>query len=211
MDTSCEKSAEYIKGILIDYYLEKLSGKDFFIGNEVVYGSKRKVSDLVVYAEGVLIGIEIKSSADNLQRLGEQIEESGRVFDYTIICTTANHINQILQLSLGSVGVFLVDSGRIKILRKPKKTKSIEKKEMLYTVSSAFLKRYLPREKRNLDSDQIRTYLISKSQSTIKFILRDYLRKRISPKFFAFLKCKGKYTHVDDISILSSPLMLHKG
>ena len=64
-------SAEYIKCLFIDFLLSK--GEVQIIGNEFMYGIKRKVVDLVVLKNDKIIAVEIKSDSVNLKRLEEQI------------------------------------------------------------------------------------------------------------------------------------------
>lgn len=66
-------SAEYIKCLFIDYLLSK--DEDSIIGNEFMYGIKRKLVDLVVLKKHKTIAVEVKSNNDNLIRLEEQIKE----------------------------------------------------------------------------------------------------------------------------------------
>lgn len=75
-------SAEYIKCLFIDFLLSK--GEDQIIGNEFMYGVKRKVVDLVVLKDDKIIAVEIKSDSDNLKRLEEQILEYKKIFDYVL-------------------------------------------------------------------------------------------------------------------------------
>lgn len=67
------QSAGYIKCLFIDYLLSR--SKELIIGNELMYGIKRKVVDLVVLQNKKIIAVEIKSDSDNLSRLEEQISE----------------------------------------------------------------------------------------------------------------------------------------
>lgn len=70
-------SAEYIKCKFIDFMLSK--NYELIIGNELMYGIKRKLVDLVVLKNNKIFAIEIKSNNDNLNRLKEQIEEYKKV------------------------------------------------------------------------------------------------------------------------------------
>lgn len=65
-------------------------GENLIIGNEFMYGIKRKVVDLVVLKNDKIIAVEIKSNSDNLKRLEEQILEYKKIFDYVLIVATEN-------------------------------------------------------------------------------------------------------------------------
>jgi len=49
-------SAESIKGQLIDFFITDFPN-DLFIGNEVIYGTKRKLVDLLVLSNDQLFAI----------------------------------------------------------------------------------------------------------------------------------------------------------
>ena len=66
-------SAEYIKASVIDWLLVR--HPSVIIGNEVMYGFKRKVVDLLAIIDNKTVAIEIKSASDNLNRLQDQIFE----------------------------------------------------------------------------------------------------------------------------------------
>ena len=52
------------------------------LGYEIMYGTSRRVVDMLAIIRGRTYAIEIKSSADNIKRLSGQIEEYQKVFIY---------------------------------------------------------------------------------------------------------------------------------
>ena len=98
-------SAEYIKCKFIDFMLSK--NYELIIGNELMYGIKRKLVDLVVLKNNKIFAIEIKSNNDNLNRLKEQIEEYKKVFNYVLIVTTEKYKDRILNTVSSDIGIIL--------------------------------------------------------------------------------------------------------
>ena len=121
-------SAEYIKCLFIDYLLSK--NNEQVIGNEFMYGIKRKLVDLIVLKKNRTIAVEIKSNNDNLNRLEEQVKEYKKIFDYLLIVTTEKHKNNILEKVSDDIGIYIIqDDLSIIKLRKPSIQKSKDKKE----------------------------------------------------------------------------------
>ena len=77
------------------------------------------------------------------------------------------------------------------------------KLEILYSVSSRFLKKQFP-EYRTLNSDEIRLRLSKLRKKTIHELLISFYRQRLSERFQFFMNDRGENTLIDDIPTLSS-------
>ena len=203
-------SAGAVKGKVIDFFISVFSN-NFFIGNEVMYGTKRKLTDLLVVKDNQLTAIEIKADNDDLRRIEEQIGESKKLFDYVVVCTTMTHLEKIKHLLSEDIGIYSVNEHNIKIIRKPKKQKNLDKNEMLFSMSSNYLKKHLNLTSSisvNLNSDEIRQQYVRESTTKIHKLFVDYMKQKIQSKFNLFIQNRGENTHVDDIPLLSSPLYI---
>jgi hypothetical protein len=196
----CRVSAEYIKAAVIDWLISH--HPSVTIGNEVMYGSKRKVVDLLAIMDNKTIAIEIKSSSDNLNRLPDQIAEYSKIFDRVIIISTPSHISGISQLISKGIGLYVIDKSIRRVLS-PHININLDKIEMLYSVSSDFLKKKYPQYK-HLNSDEIRFQLSKKNKTVVHQLLISFFQQRLSERFRFFMNERGKYTLVDDIPTLSS-------
>jgi hypothetical protein len=200
-------SAEDIKSQMIDFLITDFPN-DLFIGNEVMYGTKRQLIDLLVLNKNRLIAIEIKADNDDLRRIQEQVNESKKIFDYIIVCTTITHLEKTKQLLPNDIGIYSINEQNIEIIRKPKMQKKLDKAEMLFSINSNFLRKGLPSTTCNINSDEVREHYSKTSITKIHTLLVDYLQIKIQPKFELFLKNRGEYTHIEDISLLSSYLYI---
>ena len=202
-------SAECIKSQLIDFLMTDFSS-DLFIGNEVMYGTKRKLVDLLILNKNQLTAIEIKADNDDMRRMQEQVNESRKIFDYIIVCTTIAHLEKTKQLLSKDIdiGIYVVNEQNIETIRKPKKQRKLDKKEMLFSINSNFLRKKLSLSAGNINSDEVRQHYIKKSMSNIHNLFIDYLQKKIQSKFNLFLLNRGEFTHIDDIPLLSSSLYI---
>lgn len=193
-------SAEYIKAAVIDWLISR--HPSIIIGNEVMYGSSRKVVDLLAIIDNKTVAIEIKSDSDNLSRLPEQIMEYNKIFDKVIIISAPSHLNNITQLISKGIGLYVIDKS-IKKIQTSLINHNLDKLEILYSISSVFLKKNYPNLKK-LNSDELRSHLSKKGKSEIHQILISFYQQRLSERFRFFLNERGEYTLVDDIPTLSS-------
>lgn len=200
--TNYQYSAEYLKGRLIDFFIQE-TNNNVYIGNEVMYGIKRKVVDLLIIKNGKLIAVEIKGEHDDLRRLHEQIDEYKKIFDYIFICTTNIHLEKLTDVISKDIGIYLINHTEIKKIRSAKKQSKQNKVDMLYSMNSRFLKNTL-KIKRQLDSDEIRKFVAQKSIHKIQKLLCQFFYQRIKEKYQLFLSDRGNVTHIDDIPTLSS-------
>jgi hypothetical protein len=199
--------AESIKSQVIDFLISNVSDS-LFIGNEVMYGTKRKLIDLLILDNNKLIAIEIKADNDDLRRLQEQINESKKIFDYIIVCTTLAHLEKTKQILPDDIGIFSVNEQKIEKIRNPKKQKALDKTEMLFSINSNFLRKNLSSTAHNINSDEVRQHYIKESISNVHNLFVDYMQQKVQSKFNLFLQNRGEVTHIDDIPLLSSSLYI---
>ena len=200
-------SADYIKCLFIDYLL---SMNEFqIIGNEFMYGIKRKLVDLVVLKNKRTIAVEIKSNNDNLIRLDEQIKEYKKIFDYVLIVTTEKHKNNIIEKVTDDIGVYIIqDDLSIIKFRNPNKQNKKDKIELLYSINARYLCKWENCSYRKYNADEIRGLFAKKRISCIQEILFTYLYEKYSKKFNLFINERGINTHIEDLSILSSSFQI---
>ncbi|MBW4762900.1 sce7726 family protein [Prevotella melaninogenica] len=198
------RPADEIKIIVIEYLIERYPG--IIIGNEVMYGTSRKVVDLLVLYQGETYAIEIKSDKDNLRRLPEQLKEYSLIFDHTIVFTHSKYKKEVLSLVQQRVSVYEVLNGNINKVKSFNSTNRTIKREMVYSVSSVFLRRFLPTAKK-IDSDMIRMRIIrTYNKKEIHNIFYQFLEEKMVNGFKLFLHERNERNSVDDLSLLSARL-----
>lgn len=201
------QSAEYIKCLFIDYLLS--TSKELIIGNELMYGIKRKVVDLVVIQNNKIIAIEIKSDNDNLCRLEEQISEYKKIFDYVLIVTTEKHINRICKIVPSEVGIYIFNKNNLlRKYRNPRIQRKKDKIEMLYSINAKYLYKLESFPQSKYDADEIRQVYAKRRISNIQEILLTYLAQKYKERYALFKSERGLLTHIEDLSILSSSFQI---
>ena len=192
--------SEFLKCRIIDFLLASDSG--IIIGNEVMYGSCRKVVDLLAIRDNQLIAIEIKSKADTTTRLPDQIEEYTKIFDKVIVFSSPEKVERILAILPASVGLYSIDKSSISIIKRPSLLRGQKKNEMLASMNAQYLKKCFELSS-NINSDEVRKTLRRKSRKLIHETLCVYYQNKIRTKFQMFLQDRGELTNVDDIPTLS--------
>ena len=196
----CCDSAEKIKASVIDWLLA--SHDDIIIGNEVMYGSKRKVVDLLAIVNNKTLAIEIKSASDNLSRISEQIQEYSKIFDRVIIISSLSHKEGILSVIDKGICLYTIDK-KITKVRRPLLCQNQDKLEMLYSISSGHLKKKYP-EYKTMNSDEIRIKLSRERKAVVHQLLLSFYQQRLTERFQLFMSERGDFTLIDDIPTLSS-------
>lgn len=196
------RPADYIKARVIDFLIEKFDG--VVIGNEVMYGSSRKVVDLLVLYKDETYAIEIKSSKDDLRRLLEQISEYSKIFDHTLVFSTIDHLSKIKQVSKAKISIFEFGDDTIEG-RLLEKKNNVLKSEMLATMNATFIRKCLNISKFK-DSDDIRKKAMRYSKEVIHSLLYDYFMEKCLAPYELFLEERNINTDVDDLTILSNRL-----
>lgn len=148
------------------------------IGFEVMYGSSRRVADMVFISKGHSYAIEIKSEFDSTARLEEQLKDYQTLFDYIIIFTAPNHINRINATISDFVGLYSINKFGIQKLRREKINRHVQKSEMLISIPSAAVKNDFS-VKGKLSSDEIRSVVLRKSIKEIHSYFIAYFKAKL--------------------------------
>lgn len=196
-DTS---SADYIKCKFIDYFINRYDCQ--CIGSEVMYGINKKMADLIFLSNGKTYAIEIKSKNDNLLKIQDQISNYCDVFDYVIVVTTKNHINNLMNEINNSIGVFLIsDDFSIQQIQRFTLQRHVKKQSVLSSINANYLRSLV--DFKYADVDDLRLHLSKKSKPFLKGLLYDFLLKKLNKSFFRFLEERGAVTHIEDLGTLS--------
>ncbi|WP_373705358.1 hypothetical protein [Porphyromonas loveana] len=199
------RPADKIKLSVIDYLIEQFPG--VIIGGEVMYGTTKKVVDLLALYDGETYAIEIKSERDSVRRLSEQLKEYALIFDYSIVFTHPKHTSEVISLSKSKISVFEVFDDEI-VMMVPFKRNVPTKSEMLHSINTSFLKRYVSSGKIRCTSNNIRSWIFRKfKRDAVHQMLYDFLRQKLASRFSLYLKERGEKSY-DDLSLLSAQLNL---
>lgn len=199
------RPADEIKLSVIDYLIKKYP--EIIIGNEVMYGTAKKVVDLVALYEGQTYAIEIKSEKDNTRRLHGQLKEYARIFDYIIIVTHPKHTAEIMSLWKAKASILEILNKEI-VVKTPLKRNKPLKSEMIYSINTSYLNKFLSLSKTEEIANSIRSQIARKYKvDDIHQMLYEFLKLKLEKRFKLYLKERGEKNY-DDLALLSAQLNL---
>lgn len=127
-----------IRNILISYL--QAQGIEMRIYQEKSIGTS--ICDLMVVSDS-LTGYEIKSDADNYQRLEGQIKAYNKFFDYNYIVVSSKHKESALHTVPGSWGIIEIENDSLSVLRKASENKGVSRRSQLSVLWKLELKNLL--------------------------------------------------------------------
>lgn len=151
------------------------------IGYEVMYGSSRRVADMVFISKGHSYAIEIKSEFDTTTRLENQLQEYQLLFDYVLIFIAPKHLGAINAILPEYVGLYSISNVGIQKKRREKLNRYVQKFEMLISIPSAVVKNKFS-IKGKLTSDEIRSVAMKKSYKSIHDYFINYYIEKLSAR-----------------------------
>ena len=191
--------ATIYKAACIDFYLKKY--KCELITSEFRYGISQLVTDLLILTQRNTISIEIKSGNDDLRRVENQIHESIKNFNLTIVFADSKHKDALLAVLPIEAGLTIYHNGNYEVVRPPKRNNVIPQ-ELVSSIPASFLKAFFM-IKQNMDSDKLRKYVLEKHCKRIMVCFRAFLNHKFSVNYYQFLRDRGLHTHIEDIPTLT--------
>lgn len=113
-----------IKKILGYYLLKKSTTQAIFYEYSFHFGRRR--ADLISAEEGMIIGYEIKSAADRIDRLVEQLDSYTQLFDFVYVVCDSKNISAIRKLAPERIGIYLCTATGMVRIRKAKQIKNFD-------------------------------------------------------------------------------------
>lgn len=176
INTSQRLTADVLKKMITSFLLSRDS--DGVLGYEVMYGSSRRVADMVFISKGHSYAIEIKSEFDTTARLQNQLHEYLSLFDYILVFSAPKHINTINAILPENVGLYSIMETGVQKKRHEKINHHVKKSELLISIPSAAVKTNFS-VKGKLTSDEIRAVVMKKSYKTIHNFFINYFKERL--------------------------------
>jgi len=172
-------TANILKKMITSFLLSHDSNG--IVGYEVMYGSSRRVADMVFISKGHSYAIEIKSEFDTIARLKGQLQEYNTLFDYILIFSAPNHIDAINAVLPEYVGLYSIDKAGILRKQRKKLNRHVQKSEMLISIPSMTVKNDFS-IKGKLTSDEIRAVVLKMSFKTIHDYFINHFKEKLSTR-----------------------------
>ena len=172
-------TSSILKEMITTFLLSR--DKNGTIGYEVMYGSSRRVADMVFISKGYSYAIEIKSEFDTTTRLENQLQEYQSLFDYVLIFIAPKHLGAINAILPEYVGLYSISNVGIQKKQREKLNRYVQKFEMLISIPSAAVKNKFS-IKGKLTSDEIRSVAMRKSYKSIHDYFISYYIEKLSAR-----------------------------
>lgn len=197
---SCRENASCLKALTIDYWLSNNSA-DLII-NEVPFFKGNRRADLVIIQGNYLIGFEIKSELDSLNKLNTQIDDYIKIFDKVYIVIAEKFKNHLEIRNLPkSVGI-LVKKQTLQSKKEARQIKKFKKNDLLSILWRRDLEHLI--NKKGLDIECLKRKVISDVKlEIIKKEIIVSLKKRYGKNYALFLRDRGNYTTVEDLKTIT--------
>lgn len=189
-----------IKRMLAYHLLKKETTNVVFFEYPFHFGRRR--ADLICAEKGMIIGYEIKSAFDRIDRLGSQLESYAQIFDYVYVVCDAKHLRAIRRMTPERIGIYLCTPSGLSRIRKAKAIKNFNSITTLDAIPMDSLRREFKVSGRSkLDLCQA----IAKSQSReyIKNFYRQYILQKYGAQTAHIQSELGSAISLDDIYSLS--------
>ena len=113
-----------IKRMFAYHLLKKESSDVIFFEYAFHFGRRR--ADIISVEDGMVIGYEIKSAFDRIDRLEEQLNSYAQLFDYVYVICDSKHIKAIRKIAPERVGIYQCVQTGLKRIRKAKQIKNFD-------------------------------------------------------------------------------------
>lgn len=195
-----------MKALILDHWLRsgKISPSDTIINEFTFNGFNRRI-DLAILKENELIGVEIKSEADSLERLEGQLEEYNSFFDKVFVFTCERHIEKSLKLIREEQELLVLNRRKIKVLKRGKKKPIKEKISYIKMMRANELsqvirdanKSFIPKSRKQLETAALKLPRAKLRENSFKF-----LRRRFSDSSAEFWRTLGHKITIENIESL---------
>ncbi len=192
-----------IKVRLVQYLLKSASDYGQVINSEYrfQFGSRR--ADIVQLADSLATVFEIKSSRDNTERLGIQLESYKKYFDYCYVVCEPSNLDSVKSKTSHDVGIVVVSDDSVKYIRRSRQFKRLDKLSLASTLSTQTLKKITSNKRLTEKYALCQQLAKEKGTQDIRLISRKEMTLNILPIFSQFIDDIGDVIIPDDIYQLS--------
>ena len=195
-----------MKALLLEHWRSsgKITAADTIVNEFTFYGLNRRI-DLAILKEDELIGVEIKSTADTLERLSGQLKEYSEFFDKIYIFVCEKYEEKCLSLLNSEHELLVLKKNKIKTVKRGKKSlikHKINYIKMMRANELTQLLREFHDKKELAGRKQLENLALNLSKSQLRKSSFCFLRKRFSSSSRDFWKKINIGVTVDQVQSL---------
>lgn len=113
-----------IKRMFAYQLLKKDSTDVIFFEYPFHFGRRR--ADIICVEDGMIVGYEIKSAFDRIDRLKDQLESYTQLFDFVYVICDSKHISAVRKITPARIGIYECTLRGIKRIRKASQIKNFD-------------------------------------------------------------------------------------
>jgi len=113
-----------IKRMFAYHLLKKDSTEAIFFEYPFHFGRRR--ADIICAEGGMIVGYEIKSGFDRIDRLEDQLISYTQLFDYVYVICDSKHLDSVRKIAPERVGIYLCAPTGVKRIRKAAQIKNFD-------------------------------------------------------------------------------------
>lgn len=161
-----------IKRMLAYHLLKKDTTDVIFFEYPFHFGRRR--ADLICAEEGMIVGYEIKSAFDRIDRLTDQLQSYAQLFDYVYVVCDSKHLSSVRKLAPERIGIYLCTSTGLQRIRKARQIKNFDSITTLDAIPMDCLrKEFKVTEKSKLETCE--KISLTQKRENIKLFFRRYI------------------------------------
>lgn len=134
----------------------------------------RRRADLISAEDGMIVGYEIKSAFDRIDRLADQLNSYTKLFDFVYVVCDSKNINAIRKLTPDRIGIYVCGPTGMRKIRKAKKIRNFDCITTLDAVPIDSLRRTFKTTGRS-KLEICENISKSNNRESIKTFFRDYI------------------------------------
>ncbi|AZE38122.1 hypothetical protein C4K06_5113 [Pseudomonas chlororaphis subsp. aureofaciens] len=189
-----------IKRMFAYQLLKKDSTDVIFFEYPFHFGRRR--ADIICVEDGMIVGYEIKSAFDRIDRLEDQLESYTQLFDFVYVICDSKHISAVRKITPARIGIYECTLRGVKRIRKASQIKNFDSITTLDAIPMDSLrKQFKTSGKSKLEI----CHKISNTQkrSDIKNSFRKYIIHKYSDQTSHFKSEFSDVITLDDVYALS--------
>ncbi|SFR39388.1 hypothetical protein SAMN04488073_0366 [Marinobacter gudaonensis] len=180
---------------------------------EMPFLAGQRRADAVVVEDQLVHGIEIKSDRDKLDNLLSQASDYLRVFDFVWLLVSKNHLKNARRSLPNSVGLLVLEEGALKIKRKAKQIKRLDKRAISLSLDRSTLSALLGEieisHHRSNGFDLLAKRLSDKANiSMLRIGFRSQILRKYEEGYITFMRETGQTIHYEDLLNLGPHRMI---
>ncbi len=190
---------------ILEYFLRSYNCSEMIVALEMPFCEYKRRADMVLVVDGFTHAVEIKTKADNIGKLYDQISDYKKIFDFSYIASEGRNFKSVIKRNYGNAGIINLDKNATRH-REAKQIKRLEKISLLSSVDFSYIKRQKDAIIKSTKQESINETAKRMKIEDCRRVFVNFIIDRYRPRSTSFFYEIGESIHTDDLLILSLPV-----